>query len=255
MRKTALFLSLLMSICFVSNAQYTMLFDFNSGSDLVHNFDTKTQTMYYILEYNAQTAHFYNQDFSFYKSVTAPTIEGYEIYMGHAFKNVSTDVFNADALIEFSFIYHRDLGSMSSVFIFNENGYQIAVYDSAQIREIYMAKNGQIRMDLQKYEWPSVVSNTQTYLLQESPNSINPAHQKEYIQPAYPNPSNTSINLPYSLEAGQIAEMEIYDMQGNLIDTFKIGSHFDQIMLNTSTYQPGMYIYRYNKKSEQFIVN
>lgn len=232
-----------------------MLFDFQSGSDVVYNFDTRSQTMYYVLAYNAQTAHFYNQDFSFYKSVTTPTIDGYEIYMGHAFKNVSTEVFNTDTLIEFTFVYRGDAGGMSKVFIFNENLIEIAAFDSATIWEIYQAKNGQIRMDLHKYEWPSIVSNTQTYLLQVSPNAVNQQLSPKKSQPAYPNPSKTTVNLPYTLEAGETTEMKIFNMQGNQIRSLMIGSHFNKVILDISNFEPGVYIYRYKKKSGRFIVN
>lgn len=253
MKKIALFSFVLLFTAITSKAQYTMLFDFQSGSDVVYNFDTKSQTMYYVLAYDAQTAHFYNQDFSFYKSVTAPTIDGYEIYMGHAFRNVSTDVFNADTLIEFSFKYIA--GGISSVFIFNENLLEIAVFDSAHIQDIYQARNGEIRMELLKYDWPNIVSNTQTYLLQESPNAVNQQTSPKKSQPAYPNPSISAINLPYTLMPGETAEMKIYDMKGNLLKTLIIGSHFNKVKLNTSSFKPGMYIYRYNKKSGKFIVN
>jgi len=255
MKKLTFFLAILVILCIGAEAQYTMLHEFDSGPDFVYHFDTESQTMYYFVEYEAQTAHFYNQDFSFYKSVIAPTIPGYEIYMGYAFDHVSSDIFNSDTLIEFSFIYLSDAGSIPRVFIYNENLNEIATFDSAHIHNIYQAKNGQIRMEIIKFEFPNIISSTQTYLLQESSAFINEKANIESAQPAYPNPSRDLIHLPYSLEPGHVSEMKIFDMQGVLIKTMKIGSHFNQVTINASKYKPGMYIYQYENKTGKFVVN
>jgi len=255
MKKTTLLLMVLIVLSLQAQSQYTMLHDFGSGPGFVYHFDTQSQTMYYFVEYEAQTAHFYNQDFSFHKSVTAPTIEGYEIYMGHAFEHVSTGIFNTDTLIEFSLDYFSDASSIYKVFIYNEDLEEIAAFDSARIHDIYRAKNGEIRMDITKYNSPYTISSTQTYLLQGAHIYINEETRTESIQPAYPNPSRELIHLPYSLEPGQVSEMKIFDMKGELIRTIKIGSHFNRVTINTSTYKPGMYIYRYENKSGKFMVN
>lgn len=255
MIKTSLLLMVLVAIFFQVQAQYPMLHDFDSGPDFVYHFDTKTQTMYYFVEYETQTVHFYNQDFSYHKSATAPTIPGYEIYMGYAFDHVSTDVFNTDTLIEFSLAYFSDESSIFKVFIYNEDLDEIATFDSAHIHDIYQAKNGQIRMDITKYDSPYTISSTQTYLLQESTTNIIEKPHAESMRPAYPNPSRNLIHLPYSLEPGQVSEMKIFDMKGELVRTIKIGSHFNQVTINTSTYKPGMYIYRYENTTGKFMVD
>jgi hypothetical protein len=255
MKKTTLLSVALIVLCFQAQAQYTLLNDFNSGPDFVYHFDTKSQTMYYLLEYEAETAHFYNQDFSFHKSVTAPIIQGYEIYMGYAFDHVSTNIFNTDTLIEFSLGYFSDESSIYKVFIFNEDLDEIAAFDSARIHDIYQAKNGQIRMDITKYGSPYTITSTQTYLLQDAPTYVHEYTPAESILPAYPNPSRDLIHLPYSLEPGQVSEMKIFDMKGELIRTIKIGSHFNRITIDTSTFKPGMYLYRYENKTGKFMVN
>lgn len=72
--------------------------------------------------------------------------------------------------------------------------------------------------------------------------------------PAYPNPARSNITLPYELEDGETTSMSIYDLNGRLIERFNIGSHFNQVQLNVSSYSPGIYLYEYNGKSYRFIV-
>lgn len=73
-------------------------------------------------------------------------------------------------------------------------------------------------------------------------------------QSAYPNPSNSIINLPYKLNQGETSVMRIFNMNGQLIETKRIDYVFDKIMLNVSNYAKGTYIYEVNNVSNRFIV-
>lgn len=71
---------------------------------------------------------------------------------------------------------------------------------------------------------------------------------------AYPNPARSNIIIPYELEDGETATMSIYNLNGQLIERFEIGSHFNQVQLNVNSYSPGIYLYEYKGKSNKFIV-
>lgn len=71
---------------------------------------------------------------------------------------------------------------------------------------------------------------------------------------AYPNPARNNIILPYELEDGETTTMTIYNLNGQLIERFDIGSHFNQLQLNVSSYSPGIYLYEYKGRSNKFIV-
>ena len=71
---------------------------------------------------------------------------------------------------------------------------------------------------------------------------------------AYPNPARSIITLPYELDDGETATMSIYNLNGQLIDRFVIGSHFNHIQLNVNSYSPGIYLYEYKGRSNKFIV-
>ena len=71
---------------------------------------------------------------------------------------------------------------------------------------------------------------------------------------AYPNPARSNIILPYELADGETATMSIYNINGQLIERFELGSHFKQVQLNVNSYSPGIYLYEYKGKSNKFIV-
>jgi len=72
---------------------------------------------------------------------------------------------------------------------------------------------------------------------------------------SYPNPAKTTINLPYRLKQGETSVMNIYNANGQLMETKKIDFVFDKIQLNVSGYTKGIYFYEVNGVSNKFIVN
>ena len=70
---------------------------------------------------------------------------------------------------------------------------------------------------------------------------------------AYPNPTKMNINVPYSLDAGENATLSIYTQSGALKEQKTI-SGTGTARINVSRYAPGVYIYKYNDVSGQFIV-
>jgi hypothetical protein len=78
--------------------------------------------------------------------------------------------------------------------------------------------------------------------------------KREKAMDAYPNPATSFINLPFELNKGETSTMNIYDINGRLIEQKPIGYHFKNLELNVSNYKAGTYIYEYNGKSNRFVV-
>ena len=70
---------------------------------------------------------------------------------------------------------------------------------------------------------------------------------------AYPNPTRRDFNIPYSLDAGSDATLSIYTQSGVLKEQRTI-SGTGTVRINVSRYAAGVYIYKYNDVSGQFIV-
>ncbi|MBQ3749720.1 MAG: T9SS type A sorting domain-containing protein [Bacteroidales bacterium] len=108
-------------------------------------------------------------------------------------------------------------------------------------------------------EYGNIVFSTSYLNIYSLGGNYNPSTMATYTQPAgftnpYPNPSRNTVTLPYTLQPGETSQLRVFNMNGQLLETFHIGSDFDKILLNVSNYPKGTYIYTYNGVSKKFVV-
>ena len=72
--------------------------------------------------------------------------------------------------------------------------------------------------------------------------------------PAYPNPANTIITIPYTLNGANSATMQVYNMEGKLVDQRVLSPEGRNIRIDVTNYPKGVYVYRYNGKAQRFVV-
>lgn len=196
---------------------------------------------------------FYNSDYSFRKtcSLNFSSNSGFDAYVIY----VSQKLFNDDDLIEF--IVHDPMssgGDNTFVAIYNENEQLIQKFDGA-IHITYLDNPMIFQYQNSAKLIISYTDRTEIYALPGSlPNNIIEGVSKSLVNPPFPNPSSSVINLPYLLEQGQSSVMRIFNMNGQLIEIKNIDSTFDKIRLNIESYKSGIYIYEYNGVSNKFIV-
>ncbi len=236
-------------------ALFISYFDLDAQINLEHTFNQKgiswsnSIQMYYYVDNN--NIYFYNDNYSFYKSVNIPVPSGYSL--GTTFYH-STTLFNNDSFIEFCCFYSTDDYSDIKSEIINENGSIVKTFGTSNIGQIYSVINNGYRMNVARYtNYPTDYVND-IYSLPGSLSSINGKEVNNLSGNPYPNPSEYEIYLPYKLNKNEISDMIIFDINGKTIDRIKIGGHLDKIRLNTSDYVPGVYIYKYNNTSNNFIV-
>ncbi len=101
---------------------------------------------------------------------------------------------------------------------------------------------GSLRFKTEIYSLPGVGTNVRSA-------------QAEKVSSPYPNPAKTTVTLPYQLKQGETSTMNIYSINGQLIESKQIDSVFNKILLNVSGYAKGAYLYEVNGVSNRFIVN
>ena len=69
---------------------------------------------------------------------------------------------------------------------------------------------------------------------------------------AYPNPASDLVTLPY--DANGATSMNIYDMQGKLVERKFLDKTKQELQLNVKNYTSGMYFFEVNGESYSFIV-
>ncbi len=196
----------------------------------------------------------FNEDYSLYKTVTIPRPIGYSIY---GIYNLSDKLFNSDSNIEFICCFLKyESTAVSKIVLYDENATVIKDFGKY---EPYALPWGLINNTIGKtklciMQWSTPFKYEIYSIAGNMPSSISEAHLSNK-QFAYPNPSNTTINLPYSLDNGQTTTLKIFNINGRLIEQKQIDPLFNKILLNVSSYQSGIYIYEYNGVTNKFTVN
>lgn len=96
---------------------------------------------------------------------------------------------------------------------------------------------------------------TEVYIIEDAnATGLVPSILRKRYEQAFPNPCSTIVNLPYKLEDGETASMNIYNAAGKLVDTKQIESKCNVVTLNVENYRKGLYIYEVNGISNKFIV-
>lgn len=232
-----------------TDAQINLEHTFNNQSSIFH-FTTQTQTMYYRVD--TSNIYIYNEDYTLYKTISIPIQNNYS----HGLISfISSNLFNTDNYIEFCCSYVKSDHTDVKTVIYNENLSVLKTFNSSWIDGIYSTKNSGYRMEMQRYtDYPDNKFVTDVYSLPGSYTTNVESNKVNQIDFPFPNPAKNEIILPYTLNEGKTTEMVIFNSNGQVIDSFEIGYHFNKVRLNISSYSPGIYFYRYNGKTNKFIV-
>ncbi len=250
--KKSIFLFIVTVIVSNLNAQITLE---NTFSDNLYYFtNTHLKTLYFSASpVNGNQFIFYNEDYSYYKTVTITPPSGYKCF---GIGNISDHLFNSDDLIEFTCVFGDTLNNSGYLLkLYNENETEMQNFGNAYSSYAYKTINNDVRFSVFKYvDYPNSDYETDVYSL---PGSIASARSLkseacEYLP--YPNPANTIIYLKYNLDQSEIENLQIYNSFGQIIETKKIGGAFNRIKLDISSYPSGQYFYNYKTNTQKFIV-
>lgn len=270
MKKLSLIIAMTI-ICKMALAQLTLLHTFNNYmgntfASINYYGDNKYYPIYLSIENGTVRSYIYNADFSLDDlfSITPNIPEGYTLYSSSC-KFLSNHLINNDDDYEWLIVAYNssaDVNSQYYTYITNSHGYIILDLGYSRASPLFLdfhVANGQLRMSLLRYyqimDDNGYYTNyyTDIYACGGNVTNVN-QNKKEVSMSAYPNPATSFINLPYELNEGETSTMNIYDINGRLIEQKPIGYHFNKVVLETSDYKAGTYIYEYNGKSNRFIV-
>lgn len=230
----------------------------------IYEYITGKVIKYGIVDELANTFTIYNNDHSVYKTVKVTIPSGYSLYKGDYIQYASSHLFNTDDKIEFLLKTCSMSTYTYKCILYNEDGTVIATFDDVE-GDVYAYVSSdnvfKLRINIESSSYNSTTkkqsftSGPKIYKLDGVvPTSLRSATVTEDDDLAYPNPSNTIVNLPYHLEAGATGTMLIYGLGGNLIEQKSISGSSSILPLNVSAFAPGTYIYKYNNGSGRFIV-
>jgi len=237
------------------NLEYTYMSKYR-----VNIFQTNSKGIMYYQFDNTDTISnqlkIYNEDYSLYKTITINRPAGYwcEVYY------MSEQLFNLDNSIEFICNFYNT--TSSRVVLYNDNGTVLKdfgqfvldrYYDFVLPIVVFTNEKGVSKLSI-NYESENQIKTNIYSLPGNTPLKV-VEQNTSILKSAYPNPSKTFINLPYTLNVNQTSIMRIFKITGQLVEQKRIDSSFDKIILNIKSYQAGTYIYEYNGISKKFTVN
>lgn len=251
MKKTIVFFVFLI-IALNLKAQITLEHSFSSQGHYTWYYNSDEGIRYYGFNKATNQLTLYNVDYSIYKTITMSIAADYKFYSIYC---VSDKLFNSDDKIEFVFVTSK--GTDYSMKLYDENKnllkdfgnrFFASVISRNEVCKLFVRlmiynSTTQIYSYLDEvYSLPGKIPNFESTI--ELSNNLS----------AYPNPSNSFINLPYVLDNDNSTIMHIYNLNGQLIEQKHIDSNFKAILLNVQSYPSGTYIYEYNGISKKFVV-
>ncbi len=254
MKKIILFAFIALHL--TASAQFTLLHSFSDwfswDNDTKIYYPSKTRL-------SGDTIFLYNWDFSLYKEIVTTPPNGYKLekisLLGRRYLNNDDSIemcvfyqeITSDAFLENNQILH----------IINDNGTLINDFGSAYGWDYYglYTNNNETRISFLKYFYTH--TNTVVYSCTGSGQASIPSveEQNSFLGNAYPNPSNRTITIPYSLTSSKSSVIHIYGTNGTLIKTIPVGPHFNEVMVDVSAFPAGVYVYECEGKTNKFVVN
>ncbi|MEI8048385.1 MAG: T9SS type A sorting domain-containing protein [Bacteroidota bacterium] len=207
---------------------------------------------YVLFDSRDNSLKIYNLDYSLQSSKTILIPPGYEMYY---FMQPSKYLYNNNDKVEFTAIFIKTGEYKYITQIQDEDGNSLVQLNGYVNLTDYIANN---KFMMKATYMESINANDvykeEIYSLGGIVPTGNSFIELPSVENPYPNPSNTIINIPYELQGSNVAVLSIYNSNGQIVETKKIDSYFKEIRLNVSNYQPGVYMYEYNRITNLFIV-
>lgn len=183
----------------------------------------------------------YNVNHSLWKTIDVPNAPT-NYWVGEV-KYISESLFDLDNKIECLVVYRHQSADSEHIKIINENGTVIKDLPNRQLARIVSTAPNTFKLLVNDYS-PYPNNGAEVYSLPGTTTNLGVSDNEAQLTGfAYPNPSSQFITLPYKLNGANKGVLNVYNLNGQIIETFNIDSVFDTILLDVSNYAAGMYRY------------
>lgn len=206
--------------------------------------------IYYSMDVINKKCHIYDMDHTQLKSISLPTPDGY--YLADI-QYVSETLFNSDNLVELVYIYSKYVPTDYSYYytfetrLVNENGSILLTLPEVGFTQVVETSDQKKKFLAYEYNYSVIPYLTKTHVYNLPDQSTKSASQ--FINPvglgnAYPNPASRQVYIPFTMpEGAQSGTLLLSDMNGKKVLSYPITPSSDHVLLPTSQFAPGTYIY------------
>lgn len=256
-----IFTLLLLQSCFLTSfAQISLDHTFNVFTTSFVGFENVNEPIdYFCFVANDHQICMYNPNYTLYKTIDVNLPQGYSL---SSISSAGKHIINNDDKVEFFVSANNNQigNNYYTAMIINEDGQIInnLGYNYMTFCMGFINVNSQIKMILMEYQQNNSSTITYSYSVYSCYGNYSPNNAiqsfSNIIATPYPNPAVNIINLPYKLMSGKTSVIKIYNMNGQMMDSYNIGSDFEAISIDVSRYAKGVYTYEYDGISNKFIV-
>jgi hypothetical protein len=230
------------------------------GSQLVYLNLEATGEKYININKTGKYISIYNINHSFLKKISYSSFS-YSPGLP-TFLYFSENLFNTDNLMEFMYIW-TDINNVANTSIYNENG--VCIFSADSLTPFVQANTPQLQYPIyntsqgtkmilshltNKQAKVYSLSGTLTTAIAEANNNLI-AMQSSSVSNAYPNPTNNTTQIDYSLPDGvNEGEIVFYDLLGNEVKRFKVDRTFNTLLVSTADIAAGTYYYQLQTTAE-----
>jgi hypothetical protein len=244
--KKSILLTLFLFLMGFSNAQIT--FETEYGHSGIYTKLALSGYKFYLMDVALSQCRIYNTDHSLWKTIELP-VPKYN-YLNDI-KFVSENLFTTDNKVCLAYIYYfYDEVTMVYTYtakVVKEDGTELLEIPGANyLTAVSLEENG-TKLLAYVYDYAlSYYPQTRVYSL---PGDLLSASDEEGISSfglnnPFPNPAGEFTNVPYELPEGQFEGiLTISDLNGRVVDTFRIDNSFSSLHLSTANYNKGAYLY------------
>jgi hypothetical protein len=204
---------------------------------------------FYIMDVGGEQCRIYNTDHSLWKTIDLDIpADNYLYDIRYVSENLLTD--DNTLSLGYIYYYYDDIAQFYTytLKIISEGGTNLLTLSGAQYAYVYNIEDVGTKLVSYIYDY-GVIPYTITTVIYGLPGELlSSGPGQEYqatVENAFPNPAYDFSIVPYLLPDGASeGEIQILDMQGKTIQTFKVDNHFDHLRINTGQYPHGTYLYR-----------
>ena len=264
MKKTVL-CTLFIAVSLIANAQLTELHTFPVFGISWQSYNGALPAAgYHYSEINSSgrwTYYVYNWDFTLNRTLSITPPSGYKVYSVLSMsKNYINDDDKIEMFVTYEKINYTDNNTQNKLQLINEDGTVLQDFGSAYYWHggSFHSYNNETRVTVAKQTYTNGTATYSTIIYRcAGPGQVSiPEVSQETITlgNAYPNPTTNTVTLPYHLSSNNTSEIHIYNTSGKLVQTVSVGPHFNEVLIDVSSFPSGLYIYECEGKTSKFVV-
>ncbi len=241
----AIFFALIANVVF---GQITYETTYNGYTGIVDL--TNSGCKFYVAEKQTETLKLYNLDHSLWKTINLDIPAGYELLNVY---HVAEMLYSLDGTVACSYSCFNTNPSIDYISqVIDENGNVLVTIQDATIATPWDACDEGAKLIALITDYTPGNQTAKVYGLPGNIYaSVNSNNMLEF-QHAFPNPSNSTVTIPYTLpDEAESGELIFLNSQGQEISNYPLNKKNEKIQINTGQWVPGIYLYQV--KTEQSV--